>query len=166
MQRRKFIVAAGATAVTGLAGCSGGDGGGSGGPDGVVEDFFDAAKNNEDDTEAFVDEAKGMLHSESPLRGFLELFLQSESSDDSETTTNVPESIETEVTSEDLSADEITSEFGDSMMMGDVPEDVMEDIAGENAIVETTAEYEDGSSETSRWLVTKEDGDWVIFITV
>jgi hypothetical protein len=165
MQRRKFIIASGAATAAGLAGCIGDDGGGSGGPEGVVEDFYDAAENNQDDPEAFVDEAKGLLHSESPLRGFLEFFLQGQDSENAESSTTIPESIETEVVSEDLSADEIQSEFGDSMMMSEVSDDVIDSIAGENAIVETTSEFEDGSTQTSRWLVTKEDGEWVIFLT-
>lgn len=164
MRRRQFIVAAGTGAVAGLAGCSD-SGDSSDGPEAVVEEFFDAAKENQDDPEAFVEEASGTLHSESPLRGFLEFFLEAESSEDVETSQNSLEGIETEVTSEDLGADEIQQQFGGGGMMQEVSDELINSIAAENAIVESVVENEDGSTQTDLWLVTKEDGEWVIFVS-
>lgn len=155
------MVTAGTAAVTGLSGCSG-DSGGPETPEEAVQDFFDTATSNQDDPEAFADEAKSLVHSESPLVENLGEFVQSAGSGDPET--DVPENVETEVVTEDLSADEITSEFG-RLVMSAVSDDVMGSIVEENAIVETTLEFEDGSTRTNRWLVTKEDGNWVLFVS-
>lgn len=161
MERRRFLAVAGAATVTGLAGCIGGGDSGSGGsPKDPVTDFYKAAQDNPDDQEALLEAAKATLHSESPLRGLLEMVFGASESESTTTTTQIPESIETEVTSEDISKSDISSQFSTSQ----ISDNRLESIAGNNAVVKAAVTYKDGSEETTRYLVTKEDGEWVIFL--
>lgn len=163
MRRRKFMALVGATTVTSVAGCIGGDSGSGGNPGSVVEEFYEVASENQDDAEALQSEADPLLHSKSPIRGALQFFVAAQSSEDAETQQKNFDGVSVEVLNEDLSADEIKENF-DVSMSDQINDDLIESVAGENAHVESTVDYEDGSSETDEWLVVKEDGDWVILI--
>jgi len=164
MRRREVIAVAGGVGLAGVAGCSGG-GDGSDDPAAVVEEFYETAAANSDDPEAFADEAAELAHSESPLRrqGVLERFIVRIENGERTTVEFEMEDISTEVVDEDLGRDEITSRY-ELLEEADVDGETLESVAQENASVETVVEMGDGSTRNKTWLVTKEDGEWVIFI--
>lgn len=148
MDRRQFIVAAGATAAVGVAGCLGDDGGGTGSPDGVVEAFLNA-----DST----DDASDYLHSESQLT------VSGDGEDGGEQDADI-EVNNVEVTEEDLGEDAVREWLGSTF--NEYGDDAISTIAGQsNAEVEadiTATANDEESDQTYIFLVAEEDGDWQI----
>jgi hypothetical protein len=161
MDRRKFILAAGAGTVAAIAGCSdsGGNGADTSSPGAVVESFYNIGDGFDQDSSA--DEIIGaidpILHSASPYPDII-----SESEDESEgTQTNTLVSVETETSQENLDTGEL-EEFG--LGFFDVSEEAIGTIAEENAVVDTTVEYEEASTNETQHLTATEDGDWLLVV--
>lgn len=168
MERRKFMVAAGTGAVVAVAGCSGGGGGGGGSfdtssPTAVVESFYQVGDGLDQDSSAdeLLSEIEPGLHSASP---FPDIFEQAEdqSQDQASVEPRSLSSVSAEVTEEDVSADRLSQEFG--LGIFGVSQEDIDTIAEENAIVEATVEYEDGSTENPQHLTATENGDWLIVV--
>lgn len=160
------MVAAGTGAVVAVAGCSGGGGGGGGSfdtssPAAVVESFYQVVDGLDQDSSVddVLSEIEPGLHSASPLPDFLEQ-AEDESQDGTPTEPQSLSSVSAEVTEEDVSADRLSQEFGLGFF-GTSQEDI-DTIAEENAVVEATVEYEDGSTENPQHITATENGDWLI----
>lgn len=161
MQRRKFIAAAGAAAAVGLAGCSGDNGADTSSPGAVVESYYDLAEGLDSGSsgDELLDELDPVLHSESPLRAFLEGM--NESQGNTTATERSVSNVDTEVAQEDLSAEELSQNYRLGFMQ--IDQSVIDSLAEENAVVDTTVEYEDAETTETQWLTATEDGDWQIF---
>lgn len=174
MHRRKFIAAAGTTAALTLAGCLGDDDAGDD-PESTVVTWYERV--DELDQEATGDEVEetldDLLHSESPIRAGFELIDEEDIEETDEQETEL-EDVETEILDEDIGADEIQTEFevlteeeakeaGFGLDFA-VSEETLEEVGEENALVEATVTTDEGDEEQEEWLVTTEDGDWVIFL--
>lgn len=160
MQRRRFVTVAGSTALVGLAGClHDGDSEFGSGP-AVVEAFYEATNDAPEDAsgEEMVDEFDEYLHSESPIRDiWADLSADEMQSDD-----RTVDSVEAEVTEEDLSAEQLQQELGGGFF--DVSDEVIQDLADDNAQVEATVSYENGDEETSEHFTAPEGGNWQVFL--
>jgi hypothetical protein len=160
MQRRQFVAATGTVLAVGLAGCSG-DGGGpdTSSPTAIVDSFYGKVQDLDSDTsgEDLLDEVDNFLHSESPLRDVL-----GEGGNQSEGEDRTISSVETELGDEDLGGDALNERFGLSFF--GVSDSTVESLAEENAVVNTTIEYEEADTQEQEHLTATEDGDWLIFI--
>ena len=160
------MLVAGTGAVVAVAGCSGGGGGGGGSfdtssPAAVVESFYQVLDGLDQDSsiDDVLSEIEPGLHSASPLPDFLEQ-AEDQSADQAPTEPRDLSSVSAEVTEEDVSADRLSQEYGLGFF-GTSQEDI-DTIAEENAVVEATVEYGDGSTENPQHLTATENGDWLI----
>jgi hypothetical protein len=169
MHRRQYIAAAGTAATIALAGCSGG-GSDTGSPEAVVEAWINLQDGGA--SESDIEEAKDLLHSASPL---LEVIEEGNTTNTTDEDISI-DSVETEVTEENLSESELEEEF--QFLFGGAPgfeaqidNETKSTIAEENAVVEATVERsgddvsEDRQETTTNYLVATEDGEWQIIST-
>lgn len=163
MDRRTFILAVGTGTIATLAGCNSlGGGGGSGdadtgSPESVVESFYDIGDGLDPESSAdeIVDAISPVLHSASPLPELLE---QSEDENEDNQLNDI-DSIETEVTQENLTVAEL-EEYG--LGVFGVSDEDIESIAEENAIVNASVEYAEAEAEEVEHVTATEDGDWLL----
>lgn len=157
MDRRRFIGAAGSLALVGVAGCLHDEDG----PESVVQAWYEklADLDPDADNDAAQEELDDLLHTQSPIRGAIALFIgivgEGEGSDQFEI-----ESVETDIVAEDIGADRIREEF---LFIQEGREQLLEELAEENAVVRATVDLSNGETETEDWLVVTEDGDWKLF---
>lgn len=164
MDRRRFVRIAGSTVLVGIAGClhAGGDGD-FGSPTAVVEPYYEAIEDASDGLsgEEWVEELDEYLHSESPYRDLWEDRSAEEMQGDGRTV----DSVETEVTDEDLSAEELQEEFSGGFF--NVSDDSIDAIADDNAVVEATLTFEESEEEAAlEHINAPEDGNWQIFFAL
>lgn len=144
MNRRQFIVTAGATTAVGLAGCLGGNGGGQGSPDGVVEAYYTASD---------AGEAEGYHHPDSPLQA-----------EDPDADTDAIELTGTSVVAEDITSVDLEAEGISPNNLSDGDLDAIADEEGV-ALVEASVEIEiEGEQGVfDQPVITATDGgDWYI----
>jgi len=159
MERRTFLAVAGASTVAVTAGCLGDDT--TDDPESVVEEYYEVtdAVEDQDDIDDAIDDIQELTHSLSPLLDFLE-----EGQEEEEDIDDVSiDSVETEITDEDLDEEQL-QERGVEFFLED---DEIEEIANQdNAVVEATVEQSGADVEedevTQEWIVASEDGDWLI----
>jgi hypothetical protein len=179
MNRRRFLVTTSGLTLLATAGCSqlsggddddsGSDGSNGGGetdsPGAVVEAFYDLTNTvdeNSDPSEV-ISRLQELSHSASPFSAFTESDIDPGANSDV-----TVENVETEVTSEDLTADELEQQYGLSRFET-VEEDDVEAIAEENAVVEASLTQsgegvEEGQEETTQeHLTATEGGEWLLF---
>lgn len=160
MRRRRFITATAGTVLTaGLAGCLGGDGGpDTGSPTAVVESWYNSAA-AAGDADKLLEVAKNHYHSQSPLLEFMKQNPQDGPSDEV-----TIESLETTVSEEDLSTEDINNLLEG---FGLEDETVSELANAENARVAVDLEQSGQTIEeeqvSNEHFVVKEDDDWLIF---
>lgn len=159
MKRRQFVVAAGATATATVAGCLGG-GGGSNDPESVVVSFYESGAGVESAGEA-LDAVEEFFHTESPLLEFYEAAAANESEEGNFTAQSV-DTVETEIVEEDLSAEQLNEEYS-LQSFYDVSDELLEQLAEENARVSADVTYAEAEDDSTEFLTVTEDGDWVIF---
>jgi len=161
MKRRQFVVAAGATATAAVAGCLGGDGdGGSNDPESVVVSFYEAGA-DVDSAEQALDAVEEFFHTESPLLGFYEAAAANESEDSSFTAQSV-ETVETEIVEENLDAEQLNEEYS-LQSFYNVSDELLEQLAEENARVSADVTYAEAEDDSTEFLTVTENGSWVIF---
>lgn len=164
MDRRNFIAALGAGTAFAIAGCSGDDGGSNvdtSSPEAVVESFYKVSDDLDQDSSSdeILDAWEPMLHSASPYTEFIEEMDDEDTGTGTETEEQQNlESVETEVTKEDLSAEELSARPG----FFDMSEEELNAIAAENAVVSATVKYEDIDTQEREHVTATEDGDWLI----
>jgi hypothetical protein len=161
MQRRQFAAATGSAVVIGLAGClGGGDSADTSSPGAVVESYYETAYDLDSDAsgEDIVEELDGHLHSESPYR---ELFEESPNESGTGGTERSLDSVETEVTEEDVGEEALRQEYASFFEISD---SVISSLAEENAVVSATLTFEDAEDQEAEHLTATEDGDWQVFI--
>jgi hypothetical protein len=160
MKRRQYVAAAGATVTAVIAGCLGDDGGND--PESVVVNFYESGENVGNAQEA-IDELGGFLHTESPILEIYETAAANENVTDGEgIDPQSAETIETEILGEDLSTEQLNEEFSIQSSF-EVSDELLQDLAEENARVRADVTYQEGGDETSEFLTVTEDSDWVIF---
>jgi len=154
MERRQFIVAAGATAAAGLAGCLGGGDGDTSSPEAVADAYIEAARDQDEDRFASIRHPE--LNASSGDINF---------SDQGNQTSF--ENIETETVVEDISAGDIGSSGGlfGGVTIGNytflIDKATVDGIVenSDMAIVEVRSGEQD---ETSAILTATDGGDWYI----
>ena len=161
MNRRKFTLLLATSATAAVAGCGGGGGGSdadTSSPEAVVESYYRAANEVESDTSAeeAIETIRPFFYEGSPL---FELIRASLEEDGVQETQNL-ENIETTVTDENLGTETLIDDRG--LESSSLSEDEIEAIAEENALVETSVEYEDAQGGTQEHLTATTDGDWLI----
>jgi len=147
MQRRKYIIAAGASITIGLAGCMGS----TGSPETVSEAWYEAVNDRD------VSQARSLAHSEATE-------IDDDEFDELDELNYEVEVIDTEIIEENPDADEMANQFSD------IDSTTAETIAeNETAIVEVEIEEElellgEEAEETStpEFLTAEEDGEWRI----
>lgn len=166
MHRRTLVAAAGAIALPSLAGClhSGDD------PASVVEAWYEelSALDSDAGTEAALAAVDDLLHTQSPIRGAIGLYVpflgdRERAGTDGEGADSDGvdlSSLETDVVARDIGADRIRQEF---LFFQEGREELLEELAAENAVIRATVEWSTGETETQDWLVVTEDGDWTLF---
>lgn len=140
----------------------GGDGATEGTPAGVVDEFYALAMEYRDDTETFVAEGRELLHSESPLRGRLDFYVESRGSQETDQQSRELQAVETAVGGTDIGKATIEERFG-GVLPEDASADLLAGLADDNAVVEAQLTFAAASPETQLWLVTPQDREWVIF---
>jgi hypothetical protein len=127
----------------------------------VVEQWYEIEQQatGSDDPTQYIEDAKALLHSKSPLVDLLEQAAEEGGGEAREIT-----NLQTELTQNNLSADELNSTFFLTMDPLSVSEETVNEIAGENAIVE--AKWDELEGEPFQWIVVKEDGEWVLFANI
>lgn len=135
------------------------------GPKAVVERYYELWNSNQDVEN--LDEVLALLepifHSQSP---FLEFIENSDETGDQDGEQSYPTDPDLEITERDLSAEELSSSYGLTLIPY-VDEADLDVIAGNNAVVQQATIISD-SGDTERtpyFFVTQEDGEWVIFLT-
>ncbi len=150
MQRRQYIATVGTATVLGLAGCLGGNGSGTDSPDGVVEAYYEA----EDE-----DEQEDIIHSVS---------IAQEGGAATVTQVWAAESVDADVTEEDLSYDELETRLA-PLFEPEAIETISEE---EAALVEGEVDPPSFPGEDDmepfdvEVLVAQEDGDWKFVMQV
>jgi hypothetical protein len=160
MKRRQYVAAAGATVTAVIAGCLGDNS--SNDPESVVVNFIESGSNVETAQEA-IDELGGLLHTDSPI---LDNYEAAEANvTDIEIDPQSVETIETEILGEDLSTEQLNEEFSIQSAY-EVSDELLQDLAEENARVRADVTYQEAEDETADVLTVTEDGDWVVFSVV
>lgn len=160
MRRRRFVLATSLAATTALAGCLGG-GSGSNGPESVVVNFYESGANAGSAQET-VDLLDEFFHTESPLFEFYEMAATNETIGGNFTTQTV-ETVDTEILTEDLNAEQLTEEYS-LQSVYDISDELLEALAEENARVSADVTYTDTDNRSSEFLTVTENGNWVIFL--
>lgn len=166
MERRRFIGAVGAAAAVGLAGCLGD---GDSGPDtssqtAVVESWYRTAFDTE--SSEIADVAAGYYHSESPVLALLERVQERQEDQETEQQDVELESIETEITQEGLSEQEIEQMLTGMEVSGDVISQLVneEETAQVRVNLEQSGDDVEQEQGSTTNIVVTEDGDWQIFL--
>jgi len=134
---------------------------GSNDPESVVVSFYESGAGVESAGEA-LDAVEGFLHTGSPLLEFYEAAAANESEERNVTAQSV-DTVETEIVKEDLNAEQLNEEYS-LQSFYDVSDELLEELAEENARVSADVTYEEAEDGSSEFFTVTEDGDWVIFI--
>lgn len=160
MERRQFIVAAGAATVIGLSGCLGDSDADTSSPEGVVESWYRLYETADSEDE-YIDAATDLLHSQSPWHELFEFAREFDEETDEDIEEIEIERLDVTVIEENLDEAAIQQHLG----FFDVEEDVIAAVAASNnAIVEAEVELSNGEREEAEHLVAEEDGEWLIFV--
>lgn len=119
---------------------------------------------SEGDIDQYLSEIMALLHSESPL---IESIRQGRKSERLALDRPDVTDVGTDIINRDLSASELETEFGLSMVW-DVDQTTINEVAQENVIVATRLERASTESDNNEitWLVTKENDEWVLFVNM
>lgn len=135
------------------------------GPLSVVERYYELLNSNQDvdSPDELVALIEPLFHSESPL---LEFFENAEQTDGGDTGPTRVQNPQLELTERDLSMEELTGSYSPSFLPF-VEEGDLDTLSGTNAVVrQATITSESGNVErTPLFFLTKEDGEWVIYLT-
>jgi len=142
-----------------------GNGEPAGGPIAAVERYFELLNSNQDvdSGDEVAELIAPLFHSQSPL---LEFFENAEQTDGENTEpTRIPNP-QLEITERNLSTQELTDSYTLTILPF-VKEGDLDVLAGTNAVVrQATTTSESGNVErTPLFFLTKEDGEWVIYLT-
>jgi hypothetical protein len=170
MERRQYLTIVAGVGATTLAGCSGTGGGtDTSSPEAVVESYYTISDSWDQDTsiDDISDSLSPVLHSASPIIDLIES--SKNESDEEEQDENAGEepseqknldSVETEVTQENLTVDEL-NEAAYTLFLS---EGEIESIADENALVDATVNYENAATGEEEFLTATESDEWLIVI--
>lgn len=185
MERRRFILITASTGLASFSGCMSDDTVGSEGTDEsdtetnddidsrteerpatLIERYYMLQNEveSEDDIDQYISDIMELLHSKSPLIGVTQQGRESRELDLGRADVT---KVETYIITRDLSASELESEFGLSTIW-DIEQATIDAVAQENVIVDTNLERASTESDSATnkeitWLVTKENGEWVLF---
>lgn len=154
MDRRQFIVSAMGASTVSIAGCLGGSDSDSDGPESVVEAFYKAESE---------EEQEGIIHSTSPYHPDADGQFQG-------SIVLSAESVDTEVIEEDISDDELQSRVQTHLGLAEGEFDILREETV--TIVEADIELPDFFAEEGNgdddWIqpvmTATEDGDWKVVI--
>lgn len=161
MHRRQCLTIVAGVGSTALAGCSGlGGGADTSSPEAVVESFYTITDGFDENTSTddVLDSLDPIFHSASPVIDIIEATEDEDGGEGATEPTNLG-SVETEVAEENLGVDEL-NEYGLGLL--DISDENIESIAEENALVDTTVEYEDAETEETEFLTATESGEWLM----